>query len=690
MQPNNLTALNFDDIKASIKTYLRTRDEFTDYDFEGSTLSYLIDVLAYNTYYSAFTSNMLINEAFIHSASTRANVCSIAKLLNYVPRSVTSSKICVKLELQTRQSNLEWPRFVTLYKGAAVAGGGYVFNALNDITFAVDNTGYAVLDKTLFTEGTIVDYSYTVDSFERQRFIIPNEDIDIGTLKVSVRPNEQSTSVDTYNRVDVITNLDPTSRIYYLNEVQDMRYEVFFGDGVIGRKLQDGEVIEFEYIVSSGAEGNDVQDVGFVGKIVDNNGIAYESGEVTLTVYERSQEGAPRESVESIKYTAPRYYATQNRAVTTRDYEVLTKQVYSNAESVVAFGGDQLTPPVYGKVYVAVRTKSGNKLNNATKLQIAKDLQKYTMASLETRVADPDYLYVANKIFATFDPNKTSLTASEIQAKVNDAMAQFSDQTGLNNFGATYNQSKLLRAISLADPALEGTSVQTTLVKYIDPEKNQSNQYVVDYGAPILDTSPSKTVGTTGEVVDPSGRAVSNNCYKEPVISSGGFYTSDRPTTPQYFTDDGYGNVYSYYTDGGKQVVTNPQFGEVDYDTGKVTVGPVNIIGDINNPPTAIDGNTGDGETGINDGGQTYVLSDNDLRIPVITIPSNNFSITPTTPGTIIAFPQPQITIATVGTVPPSSVPLNSITPGQFETSLPETPIPTVVSPQVIGTGCFS
>lgn len=726
MQPNNLTALNFDDIKASIKTYLRTRDEFTDYDFEGSTLSYLIDVLAYNTYYSAFTSNMLINEAFINSASTRANVANIAKLLNYVPRSVTSAKICVKLELQTIQSNLEYPRFVTLKKGAAVAGDGYVFNALNDITFSVDNLGYAVLDKVLFTEGSLLTYSYTVDTFQRQRYIIPNEDVDVSTLKVSVRPNEQSTSVDTYNKVDVVTQLNNTSRIYYLNEVADLRYEVFFGDGVIGRALSDGEIVEFEYIVSSGTAANDIQDIGFVGTIIDSNGIEYSAGQVTVTVYERSQEGSARETVESIKYAAPRYYATQNRAVTTRDYEILTKQVYPNADSVVAFGGDQLTPAVYGKVYVAIKTQSGNKLNNATKLQIAKDLQKYTMASLETKIADPDYLYIANKIFTTYDPNKTSLTASELQAKIDNSLAEFADQTGLNNFGASYNQSKLLRAISLADPALEGTSIQTTLVKYIEPEKNIANTYRLQYGTPILDTSPSKNIGTTGEVVDASGKAVSSNCYKEPVVLSGAFYTTDRPTTQQYFTDDGYGNIYSFYTDGGNQVITNPTFGTVDYEDGTITVGPVAIIGDQNNPPTAVDqltagdngfvsggagDGTGTGTTGTTGGtgtttgtgttgsgggtggtgdGNTYVISDNDFSVPVVVIPSNNFTITPTTPGTIIAFPQPPVTVATVGTIPPSSIPLNSINPGQFESSLPQTPIPTVVSPVVIGSGCFT
>lgn len=697
MQPNNLTALNFEDIKSSIKTYLRTRDEFTDYDFEGSTLSYLIDILAYNTYYSAFTANMLINEAFIHSASARSNVVSLAKLLNYAPQSITSSKICVKLELQTVQSNQEWPRFVTLKKGPVVAGGGYVFNALNDITISVDNTGYAILDKSLFVEGTLVTYNYTVDTFQRQRYIIPNEDVDTATLKVFVRPNEQSTSIDTYSRVDIITELDKDSRIFYINEVEDLRYEVFFGDGVIGRDLQDGEVITLEYIISDGAKANDIQDVAFVGIMLDNNGVEYTGGQVTVTVLERSQEGSPRESVESIKYAAPRYYATQNRAVTTRDYEILTKKVYPNADSVVAFGGDQLTPPVYGKVYVAVKTKTGNKLNNATKLQIAKDLQKYTMASLETRIADPDYLYVANKIFTTYDPNKTSLTSSELAAKINEALAQFATQTGLNNFDATYNQSKLMRAIALADPSLEGTSIQTTLVKYIDPVKTQANSYNVDYGTPLLDSSPSKTVGTSGDVVDSTGKAVSNNCYKEPVIRSGGFYTSDRPTAIQQFTDDGYGNIYSYYNDGGKEVVTNAAFGTIDYETGKITVGPVNIIGDANNPPIQAETTDGDGVAAADTDtttpagdGNTYIVSDNDLRIPVITIPANNFTITPTTPGTIIAFPQPPLTVAVVGTLPPTSVPLNSITPGQFENSLPETPIPIVTAPPVLGTGCFA
>ena len=395
MQPNNLTALDFEDIKASIKSYLRTRNEFTDYDFDGSSLAYLIDTLAYNSYYSAFNANMAMNEAFLPSATVRDNVVNVAKLLNYVPRSITSSRACLKLVVQTSQTAGAYPSSVTLRKGAIATGGNYIFNILQDITSTVNTTtGIATFDNVMVMEGSVVTFQYIVNTFATQVYKVPSEDADISTLSVRVKPNESSTTSDLYSLTDTITDLTGTTRAYFLSEGEDMRYEVKFGDDTAGRALKDGEVVLLEYLVTSGVEANEITSFSFIGSVSDNTGTVYTGSSITLTVKDKSQLGAAAETLESIKYNAPRYYSAQYRAVTAQDYALITKKVYSNADSVVAYGGDALNPPIYGKVYISIKTKTGSLLNDATKKTIAADLRKYAMASIDPVVIDPEDVYL--------------------------------------------------------------------------------------------------------------------------------------------------------------------------------------------------------------------------------------------------------------------------------------------------------
>ena len=317
MQPNNLTALDFEDIKSSIKSYLRTRNEFTDYDFEGSTLSYLVDTLAYNSYYTAFNANMALNEAFLPSSTVRDNVVNLAKLLNYVPRSIQAAKACLKLELQTTQVNGAYPSNITLKKGPVATGGNFVWNVLADTTVEVNTTtGIATFDKVTIKEGSIVNFQYIVNTFAKQIYKIPSEDADISTLSVRVKANESATASDLYNKVETITNLTATTRIYFLAEGEDMRYEIRFGDDSVGRKLSDGEVIALEYLVTSGAEANEVSTFSFIGTVTDQLGTTYPVSEIGITVKQKSQYGVAAETIESIKYHAPRYYSAQYRAVT--------------------------------------------------------------------------------------------------------------------------------------------------------------------------------------------------------------------------------------------------------------------------------------------------------------------------------------------------------------------------------------
>ena len=652
MQPNNLTALDFEDVKSSIKSYLRTRTEFTDYDFDGSSLSYLIDILAYNTYYTAFNANMALNETFLTSATVRDNIVNIAKLLNYVPRSIISSKACLYLELQTTPVNGEYPTSVTLKKGAICTGGNYIWNILNDKTAAVNQTtGKVFFDNLMVYEGSLVTFSYVVNTFAKQTYKIPSEDADISTLTVKVRPNESSTQFDIYNRVETVSTISPTSRSYFLAEGEDMRYEIRFGDDSVGRKLRDGEVVDLEYLVTSGPEANNNARFAFTGRMIDNFDQAYTPTTVNVTVKDKSQQGAAAESVESIKYNAPRYYSAQYRAVTAQDYAIITKNIYDNASSVVAYGGDTLNPPIYGKVYIVIKTKSGTTLNDQTKKDIASNLRSYAMASIDPIIVDPDDMYINIKVFALYDTGGGS-NATEIEANINSGVLDWGTQTGINNFNPTFRAQQLEKAITLSNKAISDVSLQVTLLKYIKPNTNQTNTYCISIGNPLYNSAPSLD-GSDG------------TCKKEPVVVSGTFRTADRPGVDQQFEDDGYGNLRTFYNTGIRKIYTNNKAGTINYETGQICFGPVNVIGAGNNLPPAGSTTVSDPSTGAGEVSDPNLLPTG-LQIPVVFIPANNSTIPATTPGTIINIITPSISVNPIGSVVPPTIPLNSLTPTDF------------------------
>lgn len=675
MQPNNLTALDFEDIKSSIKSYLRTRNEFSDYDFEGSALSYLIDTLAYNTYYTAFNANMSLNEVFLTSSTVRDNVVNIAKLLNYTPRSVTASKGCIKLVLQTLQSNGSYPSSVTLKKGAICTGGNFIWNILQDITVETDTTtGQATFDNITIREGSIINFNYTVNTFATQTYTIPSEDVDTSTLSVRVKANESSTTSDLYSLVKNITNLTANSKSYFLSEGEDMRYEVTFGDDSVGRAVKDGEIINFEYLTTSGAEANGVKLFSFIGRAVDTFDQSYSSAAFEITVKEQSQQGAAAETIESVKYNAPRYYSAQSRAVTAQDYALITRDIYDNAASVVAYGGDALNPPVYGKVYIVIKTKTGTNLNDITKKEISADLRKYAMASIDPIVIDPDDLYIYNKIFALYDTGCGS-NSSDIKTNIQNSITQWASQTGINNFNSTFKAQDFQRSIILSDSCISDLSVQTTLLKYIKPNTNQTNTYCVSTGSPLYNSAPGSDDGD-------------GSCKKEPVILSGTFRTADRPGVDQQFEDDGYGNLRTFYNSGTKKVYTNNSAGTVNYDTGEICFGPVNVIGAGVNIPSAADISITDTVTGV--GG--VVNADNlpsGLQIPIVFIPANSTTIPASTPGTIINIVNPEVTVAPIGTLPPPTIPLNSLTPSVFNATPTTITIAEIDNSGSLNSSCF-
>ena len=619
--PSQLTSLDFFEIKESIRSYLRTRKEFSDYDFEGSSASYLIDILAYNTYYTAFNANMALNEAFLETATVRDNIVRIAKQLNYTPRSVKAPRACVKLVAQTVTSlnGTTFPEFATLKKGDVFVAendfDAYTFALTNDIQVSVDSgTGKATFDNVLVYQGNLMTYNYTVDYTKKQDYIIPDENVDTALLTVNISPTAQSAEKDTYSLARNVTNADGTSRIFYLEETDDLRYRIVFGDGSIGRKLIDGEYITVSYVSTDGVEANGAKGFDFVGNVVDSDSRNIAPSKISLSTKDAAQDGENRESPLSVKFRAPRAYATQNRAVTENDFEHIVSEIYPQAASVTAFGGEKLSPPVYGKVYVAIRPKTGNKLNETTKQKIKNDLKKYSVASIEPVIIDPTSYYVIPKSYVYYNGNDTNLTGSELGTKVLQGIDQFNKNGQTNRFGGRVDGSKFGSMVDNADTSIAGNVTQMTLGQNLD-KFTFGNVFTqcLDFGNPLYD--PSGYAGTpdtgsgdgdNGDPDDGSG----NKCLPNfSVVKSGTFYATgytedlvnltltdgatsaavaspglstnvtNQVLVPVNIRDDGQGNLLMVTTRDETELVLNPSVGSVDYGTGQVCVGPVAIQG---------------------------------------------------------------------------------------------------------------
>ena len=610
--PSQLTSLDFFEIKESIRSYLRTRKEFTDYDFEGSSASYLIDILAYNTYYTAFNANMALNEAFLETATVRDNIVRLAKQLNYTPRSIKAPRACVKLLAQTSVglSGTSYPEFATLRKGDVFVADNdfdsYTFALTQDIQVPVDSgTGLATFDNVLVYQGNLLTYNYTVDYTKRQDFIIPDEKVDTGLLTVDISPTEQSSETDTYSPATNVTNADGTSRIYYLEETDDMRYRLVFGDGSIGRKLIDGEYITISYVSTDGVEANGARGFNFIGNVVDSDLRVVSPNAISLTTKDAAQDGEDRETSLSVKFRAPRAYATQNRAVTENDFEHIVSEIYPQAASVTAFGGEKLNPPIYGKVYVAIRPKTGTKLNATTKQKIKKDLLKYSIASIEPVIIDPTIFYVLPKSYVYYNGNDTTLTGAQLGTKILQGIDAFNKNGATNRFGNRIDGSKFGAMIDNADNAISGNVTQMTLGQNLDKFAfGQVFTQCLDFGNPLYDPSgysgtPDDDDNGTGGKCKPSFSVVKSGTfyatgYTEDLVnltlsdgstsaqvSTPGISTSttNQVLVPVNIRDDGRGNLILVTVRDETELTLNPSVGSVNYGTGQVCVGPVAIQG---------------------------------------------------------------------------------------------------------------
>ena len=511
--PSELTSLDFFEIKESIRSYLRTRKEFTDYDFEGSAASYLIDILAYNTYYASFTANMSMNESFLESATVRDNIVRIAKQVGYTPRSKKAARACITMDMQATllPGDLAYPTSITIKKGdvfvATVDGESYVFATLDDVEEAVDaSTGIATFSKLLIYQGNLLNYSFTVDDTRKPEYVIPSENVDTARMKVLVRPNEQSVEVDEYSLSDNVTSLTPTSRTYFLEETEDLRFKITFGDGVLGRKLIDNEFITVEYLDTDGSEANGAKKFGFIGRAIDSSGRPVLPQAITMKTIETSADGAERESALSIKYRAPKGFSVQNRAVTETDYAYLVSQLYPSAASVTAYGGEKLSPPEYGKVYIAIRTKSGVNLNTTTKQKIKNQLLDYSMASIQPVIVDPTIFYISPTVYPNFNGNQTNRSSNELAAAILKSVDQFNAQNRDNRFGGRLEPSKFNAMVDSADNAISGTTTQMSIGQNLDKFTfgNQFSQ-CLDFSNPIVNPNDFGGNGGAGDGGDGDG-----------------------------------------------------------------------------------------------------------------------------------------------------------------------------------------
>ena len=546
-----ITELDFDTIKSNLQTFLSQQDEFRDYNFEGSGMSVLLDVLAYNTHYLGFNANMLANEMYLDSADLRSSVVSLAKQVGYTTRSASTPSANIDIVV----NNGSGPA-ITMSRGTKFAttvdGQAYNFVNNSDITIIPADGVYTFRSIAIF-EGTYLNYKYIVSTSDiDQRFIIPNDDVDTQTITVRVQNSASDSITNTYTLASGITGLDATSKVYFLQEVEGGRYEIYFGDGVLGKKVEDGNIIILDYIVTNrdAANGADTFSLsGTVGGFSD----------VTITTNSRAQGGDDPETVSSIKYNAPRDYTAQDRAVTAEDYKVLVKSIYANAQSVQVYGGEDADPVAFGKVYISIKARSGSNLTTTTKNSIVRSLKQYSVASVTPVIIDPETTYLIITTNFKYNSGNTTLALSTLQTNVLTTILLYNQET-LENFTGMFRHSVLTGLIDNTDPSILSNVTNVAMYKYITPTLNEGLKYTLNFNNAIF--NPHSGHNTSGGGV----------------ISSTGFKINDDLSVNEHFLDDdGAGNLRVYYLNGTVRVYTSSTYGTVNYTTGQVILTSANI-----------------------------------------------------------------------------------------------------------------
>ena len=557
MSFTQFTNLDFNTLRAQIKDYLRSNSNFSDFDFEGSNFSILIDTLAYNSYITAYNTNMAVNEAFIDSATLRENVVSLARNIGYVPRSTKSATAVVNFSVNVPTG----ANIVKLNKGlvalGSVQGGNYVFSIPDDITVTPNSQGIANFSNISIYEGNYLTKTFVVDSSQtNQRYILPNANIDTSSIRVEV---EEKGSIDVYNAYTNIFDVNAESRLFLFQEVDDERYQIMFGDNVLGRKPANGAIIRVSYIVTNGTDGNNATNFNFSGRltyIIGGIDRDITSGISLLTTTQKSENGDSIESVDNIKYLAPRVYASQYRAVTPNDYKSLIPFLYPNVDSVSAYGGEELDPPEFGKVFITVKPKNGEVLSAVVKDSIKNDLKKYTIAGIKQEFLDLKYLYIEFNSTVAYDSGFIS-DKLNLQSRILSAIETYAKSSDINSFGGRLKYSKLLAQIDRVDTGI--TSNITTLIMRRDlkPLYNQLATYEICYGNKFH--------------ADLEGFNIRSSAFKIEGVD-GDVYLTDFPNSDQTT-----GIIKFFTLDGETITYINNNAGTVDYIRGEINLFPVNI-----------------------------------------------------------------------------------------------------------------
>ena len=559
----NFANLDFDQIKTSIKDYLRSNSNFTDYDFEGSNLSVIIDTLAYNTYITSYNANMVANEVFIDSATLRENVVSLARNIGYVPRSKRSARAKISFFVDTSNfTNV--PTQLTLKSGLvcttrSFGDESYSFIVPSDITVPVTDNIAEFNDIEVY-EGTRIAENFTVNSFDlNQRYILSNADIDTRTLSVSVRPSELSTVSRKYNLADSLFDVTPQSAVFFIQEVEDERYELIFGDGIFGVPLEEPNYITVNYTVSNGSNANNLSSFVFSGTVVDQSERVITSGISLITTVEASTLGSEIETVESIKKYATRIYASRNRAVTAADYEALIPTIYPETESVSVYGGEELTPPQFGKVFISIKPYNDRYLSNLIKDNIKRELRQYAVAGIIPEIIDLKYLYVeatANVYYNTNLAPSANFVKSIISSNVNT----YADSTELNKFGARFKYSKFLNIIDGSHESVTSNITNIIIRRDLRAALNTFAEYEICFGNRF-------------HIKNVNGYNIKSSGFRISGISDT-VYMSDVPNSNM---QTGSINIFKLNSPTEPQIVKR-NVGTIDYIKGEIKLFPINII----------------------------------------------------------------------------------------------------------------
>ena len=549
----NVTEFDFDDVKDNLKVFLKNQSEFKDYDFEGSGMSILLDVLAYNTHYLGFNANMLANEMFLDSASLRSSIVSHAKTLGYEVTSARAPNATINVSLTTSSSTKTMPAGTAFT--STIDDVSYQFVTIADIT-STNNGGVVSFDSTKIYEGTYVTTKYLVDTSDiEQRYILGDSRADTTTLTVKVQNSASDSTTTTYTKVTDITQLSPTSTVYYLQEVDGGRFEIYFGDGIVSRSLSDGNIVILEYVVTNKTAANGASSFSAPSTI---DGVS-DIGIVTVT---NASGGAEPESLNSIKLQAPLDFASQGRAVTADDYAVYAKKLFPNTQAVSVFGGEDgsfdpstgvSSVPEYGKVFISIKSSTGLNLSDAQKSQLVSDFAKFKVASVTPVIVDPETTFIILNVTFNYDSTSTTKEKTELETLVNTTIQNYTD-TDLEDFNRPFRYSKLTGLIDQTDTAILSNITTVTLARFVTPITTTSTAYTLNFNNAFFNPH--------------SGHST--------IIASTGFFI-DNASTEYFFDDDGQGNLRIYSLVAGVRTYFNSQAGTVDYENGIIKINSILI-----------------------------------------------------------------------------------------------------------------